>query len=331
MNRIIALSVPIRQITAHLCTPKYQPHLLLCHGYKSYEPKVRKELYKRRIAAGPEPDRPRSAWRDWNYDAELYAFGKRLHEDFSESILRSAFVQESYIEQEKQKQQDVLGTEVETESSALGVEGNTELAFSGHSIASNYIVAYLRKAFPKLNESGVADLHNYLLSEEVLAHVSSHIGTKDLILCSEFPVPEYALAKTLMAVVGALAKSQGTHRAELFVQDFILAQLHGKELMHLLDITNPMGILAEVLNKEGRGEPEPRLLWETGASTVEAAYVVGIYSDKRLVGQSPGETLPIAEEMAARDALRKYFGLMDNSAALKFGEKGHQLNVPATE
>ena len=28
-----------------------------------------------------------------------------------------------------------------------------------------------------------------------------------------------------------------------------------------------------------------RLLWETGSQTVEAAYVVGIYSDNKLIGQ----------------------------------------------
>ena len=61
----------------------------------------------------------------------------------------------------------------------------------------------------------------------------------------------------------------------------------------------------------------PRLLWQSGPSSILASYRVGLYLDRwlpagavgdpvvrELIGESPGETVQIAEEMAARDALR---------------------------
>ena len=40
-----------------------------------------------------------------------------------------------------------------------------------------------------------------------------------------------------------------------------------------------------------------------------------------------GETLSIAEEMAARDALRKFFGITLNQEPLPFNEDGHRLEI----
>ena len=324
MNRLLSIIPSVTRVTGMTCYPKNPPNLVLTRSYKRHVRSVMKELYYRRIAAGPEPERPRSVWPNWNYGAEIFAFGKRLNEDFSEETLRTAFVHKSYIDQEVQRRQEL---QIDDSVTTLAMEDNSVLAYAGRDFCSKYITAYLQHLFPKLPEVGIASIHNHLLSEETTAYISTNLGTKDLILSDElFPSPA-VLSKTLMAVVGALLKNQGDKRAQLFVQDFILTQLHGKELIDFIDIVNPMGVLADILNSEGKGAPEPRLLWHTGTSTVVAAYIVGIYSDKQLVGQSAGETLVIAEELAARDALRKYFGLMDNMAPLKFGGEGHALDI----
>ena len=79
--------------------------------------------------------------------------------------------------------------------------------------------------------------------------------------------------------------------------------------------------LTATLESMGRSAPESRLLWENAPGSILASYTVGIYVDRlptpkglemefqnpigrELIGESPGETLESAEEMAARDALR---------------------------
>lgn len=54
--------------------------------------------------------------------------------------------------------------------------------------------------------------------------------------------------------------------------------------------------------------------------------MVGIYVDREEIGEGAGETVLIAEEMAARDALRNLFGLQENRAPLSFGNEGHRLD-----
>ena len=64
-------------------------------------------LYKKRLDAGPEPERPRSVWSNWNYESELYAFGKRLNEDFNKLLIRQAFVNPGYALAEKTKLEEL--------------------------------------------------------------------------------------------------------------------------------------------------------------------------------------------------------------------------------
>ena len=89
-----------------------------------------------------------------------------------------------------------------------------------------------------------------------------------------------------------------------------------QDVNELWEIVDPMRMLTGLLEGEGRGPPEARLLWKSGPGTILAAYRVGVYSDRELVGESPGETLEIAEEMAARDALRTIFQTTEHGSPL---------------
>ena len=46
---------------------------------------------------------------------------------------------------------------------------------------------------------------------------------------------------------------------------------------------------------------------------------------------APGETVTIAEEMAARDALRRLFKITERRDALPFGLVGHKLTLADSE
>lgn len=64
-----------------------------------------REVYNRRKKLGPEPLKPRSSYLEWNYEAEVFAFGKRLGEEFKSDILKQALTHRSYVilEQDKAK------------------------------------------------------------------------------------------------------------------------------------------------------------------------------------------------------------------------------------
>ena len=63
----------------------------------------------------------------------------------------------------------------------------------------------------------------------------------------------------------------------------IVTQLYGKDVNEIWNPVNPVGILAEILAREGKAEPEFRLIRQAGHGTILAAYHVGVYSDKILI------------------------------------------------
>uniref|UniRef100_A0A0B6ZRL0 Large ribosomal subunit protein mL44 n=1 Tax=Arion vulgaris TaxID=1028688 RepID=A0A0B6ZRL0_9EUPU len=293
-------------------------------NHNQYLYKYLREMYSKRINLGPEKLRRRSEWINWNYDSEIYSFGKRLGEDFQDATLRQAFIHTSYLEGEKRKRAE-LGIDVE--AVPLQLQDNIELANLGSGLISAYVKVYLRNMYPYMFEECIEAAHDYLMTEEMLCNIAKHIGCEDLILTEELPVYKSTLGITFKAVVGALLKDKGKERAEKFVRDFVLTQLVGKDITEMWELINPMGLLTAVLAVSGRGAPESRLLWKSGVSTVMSLYWVGIYSDKQLVAKSPGETVLIAEEMAAREGIKKIMKTEDSRPPLVLGTMADNLKL----
>jgi len=259
-----------------------------------------------------------------NYKAELFAFGARLNETFNEDTLRVAFTNKSYIEQEETKRKEAG---VPEDQIGISIQDNDELAAHGDEVLRGYIKPFLRTSFPLWPEEGIEAIEKYLLSTEVLSHVASNIGVKDLILSADHPAENTTLEKTFKAVIGALAKDSNREKAELLIQDFLITQLVSKDVNELWHVLNPMGLVAQILEREGRAPPEPRLVRETGKNTLLAVFQVAIYTDKQFIGIGSGETVDIAEEEAARNCLRRWFETTENFAPMPFGKRGREVGV----
>ncbi|KAJ8312274.1 hypothetical protein KUTeg_009647 [Tegillarca granosa] len=283
-----------------------------------------KEQYNRRLAAGPEPERHPEKFGCWNYDCEIYAFGKRFGEEFNENLLKQAFMFSSYVENERARREDL---DINLDTDNISIEDNEQLAIKGGEIAERYIKAFLRHSYPLLFEEGICAIQKYLMSDESLHYVASNLGFKDLIKTMEYPPEDDKYCTAFKAVVGALAESQSVQRAEVFVKDFVLPQLIGKDINEMWEVVNPMGLLNSLLTVLGRGAPEPRLLHQSASQTMMAVYHVGIYSDKELIGRSPGESVTIAEEMAAREALKHLMKTSDYRPPLPIGKQAENIKL----
>ncbi|GFU28347.1 ribosomal protein L44, mitochondrial [Nephila pilipes] len=286
--------------------------------------RILKTMKHRRNIIGPERTRRRNEFDNWNYKAELYAFSHRLNENISEETLRLAFIHDSYIQKEEQKRKEL---DIHTEDAQLTIKSNVSLIALGEDVISKYLKRYLTCCFSKLPYEGICALHGYLMSEEVLSHVSLNIGSSDLIFCSEYPPQNSTLTASLKAVIGSIATDSGIPRAENFVLDFICPQLIGKDVFEIWDLENPLDILNEILQRHGLEECEPRLIFESGRNSIEAIYHVGLYSNREYLGRGPGETIDIAVEMAAYNVLRKFFGIHDGERPLYFGDKARSMDL----
>jgi len=245
----------------------------------------------------------------FNQQAELVALESRLGEKFDQRLLAEAMVTPGQVEKE-QEHQWRLGVEVKE-----GARNHSELASMGMSCIERTLGSWLAAAVPNFPAEGRHAVLEYLTSEQLLAEVGFHIGLKELVLSPVYPPTREELATSFKAVVGALARTD-EERAKQLVVDLVASQLHGKDLNELWSVRNPMRELTETLESMGRPAPESRLLWENAPGSILASYNVGIYVDRELIGESPGETVEFAEEMAARDALRNLYRTSENAAPL---------------
>ncbi|XP_060864856.1 large ribosomal subunit protein mL44 [Metopolophium dirhodum] len=280
-----------------------------------------RELKRRKDIQGPEKPVHRKTFLEWNYDTEIYAFSKRLGEEFNNDLLQQALTERSYIIREEERQKNV-GIEQPT----LNLSDNKDLVSKGSDFIDDIVKRYLRTVLPRLPEEGIIGIHKYLTSIETLSHVSFHIGTSDLILCAEFPVEKPTLSNVLKSIIAALIESSGDSRAALFVRDFIITQIADKDLHQFWEPEEPIKLLSEILARDGIQSPEPRLIGCSGKNTILACFRVGLYTPdtKHMIGLGFGETIDIAHEMAARDSLRQLFGTSDN-ILLPFNLKLDQL------
>ncbi|XP_067158001.1 large ribosomal subunit protein mL44 [Apteryx mantelli] len=267
---------------------------------------LRAYLEQQRLRAPPQR---RSEKPNWDYHAEVQAFSHRLHENFSLDLLKTAFVNSCYIKAEEARRQ---GLGLDKEAVALNLQDNTKLSEQGESFSRSYLTQCFEGAYPNLPAKGIGALVDFLNSQELVSYVAQNLSIQDLTLCAEFPVPPNVLQRTFFAVIGALLDSSGPEKTGIFVRDFLIPQLIGKDLFEIWEVINPMGLLVEELTKRNISSPEPRITRQSGVNTVLPVYFVGLYCDKKIIAEGPGETLLAAEEEAARVALRKLYGYTEN-------------------
>lgn len=89
----------------------------------------------------------RNTFLDWNRSAEIYAFNKRLSEDFNLEKLEQAFTHRSYVIQEEQRQR-----EMGIEDPKLDIQDNTDLIMKGEKLTSEIVQNYLTQVLPCVPE-----------------------------------------------------------------------------------------------------------------------------------------------------------------------------------
>ncbi|XP_020278090.1 39S ribosomal protein L44, mitochondrial [Pseudomyrmex gracilis] len=273
------------------------------------------EITNRKKRLGPQPEQKRNTFLEWNRSAEIFAFNKRLSEKFDDEKLEQAFTHRSYIFQEEKKQKD-MGIE----NPQLEMQDNMDLILKGEKLTSEIVSSYLTQVLPDTPEDIIITLHDYLVSEEILAQAAIHIGSKDIILSEEYPPSQRTLADTFLALVAALAESVDANHAAIFVRDFLIVILGEKDLMEIWSPAQPVKYLNAVLHKQNRSSVEPRLIGQTGPTTLLSAYHIGLYSDKQYLGSGFGQTIQEAKDIAALSVLSEMFGLSDSSNPIKFNK-----------
>lgn len=268
-------------------------------------------------------ERRRSEFQDWNYRSEIFAFSRRLQENLSEDTLRKVFAHQSYIDslQRNQARYDLP---------SLKIASNGELVTRGVELLDDSIKPYLRHQFTHMPEDGIVSMNDYLQSDKVLADVAKWFGCKEIVLTAEWPPSELTMANTVRALIAGIEADLGVERVRRFVVDMIISYLNDKDILDdVWHIPNPRETLNLILKNSQLPAYEPRIMFQTGVRTLEPCHIVGLYVNHKFLGSNAGETLSIAEDCAALDALQRLFDLKEDRAPYIYGEASENIDYDA--
>lgn len=296
-------------------------------GIRRYKAATIRAMYwrGRSFDAVKYPDRRRDELQEWNYRSEIFAFSRRLQENLGEDTLRQIFAHPCYIRNLKLKESSL-------DLPTTQLESNESLVARGSELLDMTAKPYLRFFFNQMPEDGIIAVTNYLRSEIVMADIAKWIGCKDIILAAEWPPKPRVMADTVLALLAGIEKNLGFERVRRFVVDMIISYLNDKDILDdVWIIPNPKESLNQILENSGLPAYEPRIMFHTGIRTLDSCYVVGLYSNQRLLGSSPGETLAIAEECATLDVMMRLFDLRDSRQPFVYGEESEKIDYKSHE
>lgn len=217
---------------------------------------------------------------------DLAQFEKKLRIKFkSQKLLEEAFTHKSYSI-EKGKSSD-----------------NERLEFLGDSIISAVVAHYLFKRYPHVDEGHLSKIKSQLVSRTTLSQWASEMALGQYLFLSQGEEAtggrqrESLLGNVYEAIVGAIFLDQGFSRA----QRFVMRQLAKKKKIVETDFKSR---LQEIMQKKYKVPPNYSVIKEVGPDH-EKTFTLEVRMNKRLLGQGEGRSKKEAEQMAAKEALKK--------------------------
>lgn len=234
---------------------------------------------------------PRCNQLNWDYDAELRAFAHRLNIEVYADTIRTVFMEP-----------------LEDEPDA---QNNQELYETGLRFATDFIELYVNEAFSKIGHNCAVSVKNYLTSENLISNIADNLGYRDLIQTSLATIDAHTFHRCFLASVAAILYGPGGRlEAARFLNDFVLADLLDKDIVH--DIWKPKDPMKELVNEftaRGLAPPEVRLSKRAGVNSVLPVFYIALFCDKKFLVESAAESVIKAETDAAKIALKNLYHL----------------------
>ncbi|VDN24142.1 unnamed protein product [Gongylonema pulchrum] len=279
------------------------------------------------MLAGADPLISRSAYPNWNYDAEIYAFGHRIGAPETDKELLVRALTDNSFYRRADIADESTNAQPSRQDSYSSLADNEQLAEHGKVVSSyplqhtsaaalirNVVVVQLadldmEEVFPLAEPLRV--LQCFMSAngcdevEPRLLHSAGEISAEPIFIAGI-----YANKKLIgKASVGAAA----------LIRNVVVVQLADLDMEEVFPLAEPLRVLQCFMSANGGDEVEPRLLHSAGEISAEPIFIAGIYANKKLIGKGPGETKRIAADMAAMDALMRIWGVTADKK-FPFGE-----------
>lgn len=187
-------------------------------------------------------------------------------------------------------------------------ESNERLEFLGDSVLEFIVSKHLFAKFSKQDEGNLTALRAKLVNTSALTSVARALNLGGEIKMSRGEEEGGGrekpglLADTVEAIIGAIFQDQGIEKAEEFIENFVLPQVHEIVKKSLKD---PKSMLQEFVQAEGLPAPVYRTVSQEGPDHARQ-FTVEVLIDKKPHGQGTGPSKKVATQVAASIALEKW-------------------------
>lgn len=187
-------------------------------------------------------------------------------------------------------------------------EHNERLEFLGDAVLELAVTDFLYNNYAE-PEGILTSWRAALVRTESISEAGDKLGYEPLVRMSRGEkqgsdrARQQILANAFEAVIGAIYLEKGYKEAEKFITKHITSKLEA--ILHSGSWRDPKSHLQEVSQRIDSATPQYRVLEEVGPDH-DKVFTLGVYVNNVLMGKGVGHSKQIAQQNAARSALKEY-------------------------
>ena len=223
---------------------------------------------------------------------DFKALQKKIGVDFNdEGLLTTAFIHRSYLNENSDYK-----------------EHNERLEFLGDAVLELVVTEHLYKNYPN-PEGDLTNWRSALVKTETISDASRDLGFENYLFMSRGESKSKGRARQLIlancfeAVIGAIYMDKGYEAAKKFISENLIRRL--PEIIEKKLYIDPKSRLQELAQRKESITPKYDVLEESGPDH-QRTFKVGVFLEKRKIGEGKGSSKQLAQQDAAEDALKSY-------------------------
>jgi ribonuclease III len=232
------------------------------------------------------------AWSLQSTVQDLKKLQEKIGVNFtSEELLKTAFVHRSYINEHKSVKRH-----------------NERLEFLGDAVLELVVTEYLYNNFSN-PEGDLTNWRSALVKTESISEAARELGFESYLLMSRGEASstgrsrQLILANSFESVIGAIYLDKGYDVAKNFIHDNLIVKL--PEIIEQKLYIDPKSNFQELAQEKEAITPRYEVIGEEGPDHAKTFTVVVKVGEKEW-GRGLGSSKQIAQQEAAKDALKKY-------------------------
>ena len=192
---------------------------------------------------------------------------------------------------------------------SYSAENNERLEFLGDAVLDLVLSDVLFQLYPLVDEGNLSRMRASIVNEKSLSSMASHLDINEQIILGEGESlsgggqRDSILANTLESIVGAIYLDSNFETVTGVIKTIF------KDSIDSIDPSSSYkddkSTLQELLQQQQKNLPEYRLIKTTGEKHNQNFFIDCLIKDKGITTSGDGKTIKIAEQEAARKALKK--------------------------